>query len=150
MACRISSLIDLRLAEEIEPEVFKKRKEELLAEKRRLEELVQDAGYRVETWLNYADQALEFAESAKLRFETGDTDTKKSILAVLGTMLTLKDRTLTVTLKKPLELIKKIAPDVHLLPGTLEPAEAFIVQGKESYLDPSNQKWLPEEDQMNA
>jgi site-specific DNA recombinase len=139
---KISSLIDLRLAEEIEPEVFKRRKEELLAEKKRLEELVQDAGYRVERWLNYADQALEFAESAKLKFETGDRDTKRGILAALGTVLILKNRTLSVSLKRPLELIERVAPDVQPFPTTLEPAEAFTTQGEEDYSYPPNENWL--------
>ena len=139
---KISSLVDLRLAEEIEPEVFKKRKEELLAEKKRLEELVQDAGHRVETWINYAEQALEFAETAKKRFETGDMATKRDILAGLGTALILKNRTLSVSLKKPLELIKKVAPDVQPIPATLEPDETLTAQGKEGYSYPPNQKWL--------
>lgn len=143
---KIASLIDLRLADEIESEVFKKRKEELLAEKKQLEELVQDAGRRVEAWVNYADSALDFAETAKKRFETGDFETKRDILAALGTTFILKERTLSVSLKKPLELIKKVAPEVQPLPATLEPAEAFTAQGEQRYSYPPNQKWLGNQD----
>jgi len=77
---KMSSLVDLRIDGEIGPEVFKRRKEELLAEQKKLEELSKDAGDRVVKWLDYADKALDFAETAKQRFETGDMETKRDIL----------------------------------------------------------------------
>ncbi len=138
---KISSLIDLRLNEEIEPEVFKKRKEELLAEKKRMEELVQDAGYRVEAWVNYADKALDFAETAKKRFETGDLETKRDILQGLGVRFIFKDKTLHVDLKPPLELIREVAPAVQILPESLEPAQVPATQGSYGQPDAQNEKW---------
>ena len=74
----------------------------LLAEKKRLEELVQDAGHRIEAWVNYADKALDFAETAKKRFETGDLETKHDILQGLGDRFIFKDKTLHVDLKRRL------------------------------------------------
>ncbi len=120
---KISSLVDLRLAGEIEPEVFKARKDDLLADKKRMEELSLDAGRRVEAWLGYAEEALGFAEMAQERFQTGDMEAKRQILDCLGSSLVLKDRTLKLALKAPLELIGEVAPGVRALQSTLEPSE---------------------------
>ena len=58
-------------------------------------------------------------------FQTGDLETKRQILACLGTSLILKDRVLTLDLKAPLELIGEVAPAVRVLPNPLEPLKAY-------------------------
>ncbi len=126
---KMSSLIDLRLGGEIEADVFKRRKDELLAEQKKLVELSRDTDRRAVAWLNYADKALDFAETAKQRFETGDLEAKRDILQGLGVKFIFKFRTLQVDLKPPLEMIREVASDIPELLESLEPAEIPAAQG---------------------
>ena len=91
----------------------------------------------MEAWVDYAEQALDFAEKAQERFQTGDLETKRQILACLGTSLILKGRVLTLDLKAPLELIGEVAPAVRALSNPLEPLKAYTGAGV--YGDPVGQ-----------
>ena len=131
----------MRLNNEIDAEEFKRGKEELLVEKKRLEELIGDANYRIETWLDRAEKALEFAETAKARFETGDLETKKDILRGLGSSLTLQNRTLSLRLNPPLELMKTVAPEVQAFHESLEPAQVPATQADWEGIYSQNENW---------
>ncbi|MCD6423624.1 MAG: recombinase family protein [Elusimicrobia bacterium] len=106
---KIDGLIDMRANGELTEEEFRKKKESLIKEKQRLEELLKDTGQRVDNWLEAAENVFKFAEQSKKRFETGDMETKKQILAALGSNLTLKDKVLTIKIEKPLILMEKVA-----------------------------------------
>lgn len=138
---RLDNLLALRLNNEINADEFKQSKERLLAEQKRLEELMGDTNYRVETWLNRAEKVLEFAETAKRKFETGDLETKKDILSCLGSTLILTNRTLSVLLNPPLELIKAVAPEVQSLPEDLEPLQVAANERVLGGLASQNEKW---------
>ena len=118
---KLDALFDLRLSGEISPDEFAKHKTKLLSEKHKYEELMNDSNNRVETWLDRAEKMLQFAETAKSRFELGGLDDKRDILAALGSNLSLLDRKLSITLTKPLELVGEVAPDVQALHKRLEP-----------------------------
>lgn len=138
---RLDSLLALRLNNEIDAEEFKRGKEELLTEKKHLEELIGDANYRIETWLDRAEKVLEFAETAKKRFEAGDLEAKKDVLSSLGSSLILKDRTLSLRLNPPLELMKNVAPEVQALHESLEPAQVPATQAAWEGIYSQNEKW---------
>ncbi len=122
-ACKrkLDALFDLRLSGEVSPDEFAQHKEKLLQEKHKYEELMNDSNNRVETWLDRAEKMLIFAETAKSRFELGDMDDKRYVLATLGSNLTLINKKLTTPLAKPLELVGEVAPDVQALHKRLEP-----------------------------
>ncbi len=122
-ACKrkLDALFDLRLSGEINAEEFAKHKEKLLQEKHKYDELINDTTNRVETWLDRAEKMLQFAETAKNRFELGGMDDKRDILAALGLNLSLLNRNLSITLTKPLELVEEIVPEVQALHKRLEP-----------------------------
>ena len=138
---RLDNLLNMRLNNEIDSEEFKQRKAGLTAEKGRFEELIQDANHRADTWLDRAEKILEFAETAKQRFETGDLEAKKDILSCLGTSLTLKNRTLSLRLNPPLELVKNVAPEVQDLHERLEPIQVPVAQGAYDSIYSKNENW---------
>ena len=95
----------------------------------------------METWLDRAEKMLNFAETAKSRFELGTLDDKRDILAALGSNLSLFDKIFSVSLKKPVELMEEIAPKVQALHKRLEPR--YPVENIEVYEKSyaKNEKW---------
>ncbi len=138
---KLDALFDLRLSGEVSPEEFSRHKEKLLQEKHKYEELINDSNKRVETWLDRAEKMLNFAETAKSRFELGTLDDKRDILAALGSNLSLFDKIFSVSLKKPVELMEEIAPKVQALHKRLEPR--YPVENIEVYEKSyaKNEKW---------
>jgi len=130
-ACKrkLDVLFDLRLSGEVSPDEFARHKERLIQEKHKYDELINDATTRVETWFDRAEKMLDFSETAKSRFELGTIDEKRSILAALGSNLSLFNRKLSISLKKPLELVEKVAPQVQNLHNRLEPLKSKSSQG---------------------
>ncbi len=137
----INALLDMRIANEITPEEFVDKKALLLKEKHHYEELINDANRRVETWLARAEKLLNFAETAKVRFELGDLNKKHEILAALGSNLVLLDQKLVVSLTKPMELIQEVAPEVQELHSRLEPTQLVGPQRDLENLYSQNPKW---------
>ena len=113
--------LNMRMNGELTPDEYVAKKVQLNKEKQHTEELIQDMQHRFDTWLQKAEDLLSFAETAKQQFETGDLKTKRQIIQTLGSNLYLTDRTVTIELTEPLDLIKGIAPDVHKLVKRLEP-----------------------------
>jgi len=138
---KLDALFDLRLSGEVSPDEFSRHKEKLLEEKHKYEELINDSNNRVETWLDRAEKMLNFAETAKGRFELGDLEDKRHILAALGSNLSLFDRKLSISLSKPLELVEEVAPEVQALHKRLEPRHP--IENTEVYERSyaSNKKW---------
>ncbi|MBI5574145.1 MAG: SHOCT domain-containing protein [Elusimicrobia bacterium] len=118
---KIDGLIEMRANGEITEEEFARKKESLAKDKFRLQELFNDMDNRVDKWLDAAEQVFNFARNAKMRFETGDMETKRQILAALGSNLTLIDKSLTVKIEKPLILVEKISSAVKSIFSTFEP-----------------------------
>ena len=75
-------------------EEYGRQRVALLKEKSRLEELFQDTGHRAEKWLESSEKTFEFACTARTRFAEGNFQTKKEILAAIGSNLILKDKIL--------------------------------------------------------
>lgn len=135
---KIDRLIDLRAAGEITAEEFSERKRFLTAEKGRLEGFLATAVARADEWLDTADRYFDFATHAKIRFEKGPLEVKRSILQALGSNLFLKDRILSVSLAKPLTLIEKAAPIARAIEQRFEPLKNVEKQGHLSDLYSQN------------
>jgi len=84
---------------------------------------------------------LEFAETAKSRFELGTLEDKREILAGLGSNLILSDQKLTISLAKPLDLVNNVAPEVRALHNRLEPTQSEAPQGFWEASYASNENW---------
>lgn len=83
----------------------------LLKEKAALEELLNDAGHRVEKWLTLSEEIFEFACTAREQFNKGDPMAKKQILMTVGSNLILKDKKLSIEARKPFFLLENSLTD---------------------------------------
>ena len=117
---KLDKLLELRLSGEVDEEQFLAKKESLIKEKTRLTELLKDSDNRVDDWLIRAENAFNFAKTAKERFETGDDAVKREILGALGTNWLLKDGEVQVTVEEPLIHIGNCAKIVRTFQETGE------------------------------
>jgi len=116
----------MRMNDEISKEEFLEKKSELLEEKVKLQELLNDTDNRVKKWVDKAETIFNFARDAKKKFEKGSLEEKKQILSALGSNLLLKDKKLSISIQKPLLLIEKAAKEVKAIHKRLEPLKKPI------------------------
>lgn len=102
-------------------EEFATAKAELMKEKARLEEILNDSSGRINRWLEIGEDTFKFACYARIWFEKGDPQLKSGILQALGSNLTLKDKKLLVELREPLVAIKKVVKMVPEAKTGFEP-----------------------------
>jgi DNA invertase Pin-like site-specific DNA recombinase len=100
---------------------YAKRKANLVEEKIRLEELLNDTSHRVNNWLDIAEKTFGFACNARNQFAEGSNEEKGQILQIIGSNLTLKDKKLCIQASKTLALIEKVVRDIPQVRGTFEP-----------------------------
>jgi DNA invertase Pin-like site-specific DNA recombinase len=119
----IDNLVKLKTApgnsdgSHLSDEEYGRRRVELLKMKKKLEGLLNDAGYQVEQRLKLAEQTFEFACGVQERFAKGDPKTKKEILTTMGSNLILKDKKLLIEARKPF----------FILGNTLSPEKPVIL-----------------------
>ncbi|MDP2943616.1 MAG: recombinase zinc beta ribbon domain-containing protein, partial [Candidatus Omnitrophota bacterium] len=140
-AKKLDALFNMRLNEEIGPEEYAKKKDDLLREKQKYEELIGDTQARIETWLERADKAFTFAQTAQKRFDTGTLDDKRYVLSCLGSNLVLTGKQLRFQVDKSLALFQEVAPDVQSLHNRLEPAQVVGSLTDWEALYAQNKKW---------
>lgn len=124
---RIDNLVRLKTAPQngdgsfLSGEEYGRQRMELLNEKNRLEELLQDTGHRVNKWLELSEKAFEFACTARERFAKGDPNTKKEILATIGSNLKLKDKMQLIEARTPFLILEKSLPPHKSEKESIEP-----------------------------
>jgi len=102
-------------------EEYAKRKAELIKEKARLEEILNDTSGRAEKWLDVAEKTFDFACYARQWFAKGSPQEKGAILQALGSNLTLKDKILHIQLKKPLIFFERVPSGLAQVKCRFEP-----------------------------
>jgi len=102
-------------------EEYARRKAELIKEKARLEEILNDTSGRVEKWLDDAEKTFAFACYAREWFINGSPEEKGRILQALGSNLTLKDKILHIQLKKPLVFFERVPSGLAQIKNRFEP-----------------------------
>lgn len=121
---RIDNLIDMRANGEIDEEQFRGKKAELLEQKGRFQELLQDTDKRVENWLEIAERGFNFAEKAATVFakarEKNDLVVKKEVFGALGSNYTLTDGKLSISWDNLLFPIQSVASEVRDTSSRLE------------------------------
>jgi len=118
---KIDRLIEMRMNDEISQEEFLRKKKELLEEKVKLKELLNDTDNRINKWVEKVEAILNFARDAKKEFEKGGLEKKRQILLTLGSNLLLKDKKLIISIEKPLSLMEKISQEVKAIHRRFEP-----------------------------
>ena len=116
----------------------------MLNEKLKLKELISDNQYRINSWIEKAENVFNFAEKAKESFENGDFETKKTILSCLGSNLILKDQLLSIELNKPISLFNKHAIQIQNFHNRLEPTQSNVTQESWEDLYRKNIIWRPQ------
>jgi len=119
-AKKLDALFNMRLNEEVSAEEYIGKKNALMKEKQKYEDLIADTQDRIETWLKRAEDTFAFAETAQKRFETGTLEDKRQILSCLGSNLVLTNKRLRIHVEKSLALFQEVAPDVQNLHKRLE------------------------------
>ena len=119
-AKKLDALFNMRLNEEVSAEEYIGKKNALMKEKQRYEDLIADTQDRIETWLKRAEDTFAFAETAQKRFAIGTLEDKRQILSCLGSNLVLTNKQLRIHVDKSLALFQKVAPDVQNLHKRLE------------------------------
>jgi len=109
---------------------YAQRRGKLLKEKAALEELINNADHRVEQQLKLSEEAFEIACTAKKRFDEGDPNTKKEILAAVQSNLTLKDKKLLFEAKKPFLILENTIYPEKLPISPIELKKTIVTQGQ--------------------
>ena len=102
----------------------------LLKEKAGLEEMLRDAGHRIEQWLDLSEKTFEFACTVRDRFGKGDAKTKKEILLTIGSNLTLRHKILSIEAKKPFFLLENSMSGDEVKNEAIEPEKTIVAQGQ--------------------
>lgn len=111
-------------------EEYAKQKAELMKEKARLEEVLNDTTGRVERWLDIAEKAFNFACYARYWFKNGSPEEKSQILQVVGSNLILKDKKLCFQLEKPFPSVEKMVKQVPEVRAGFEPRKSPLSKAK--------------------
>jgi hypothetical protein len=110
---RIDNLVKLKIAPEnsdgslLSDEEFKQQKTEILKEKARLEEILNDTGQRIERWLELSERTFNFARYARYWFAHGTSERKRQIFTALGSNPILKDKQLIIEPRTPFKIIEE-------------------------------------------
>jgi DNA invertase Pin-like site-specific DNA recombinase len=111
---------------------YAQRRGRLMKEKAALEELLNDAGHRVEQQLKLSEQTFEFACTAQERFAKGDPKTKKEILTTIGSNLILKDRILLIEARKMYFHLENALSSANPIISPIEPENIKGAQGRKT------------------
>lgn len=140
---RIDTLIDMRTSEAITSEEFDTKKVQLLAEKERIHELLNDKDRDVNQTVVRTETIIRLAEQATLKLKTGSILEKKRLVSQLCSNLTLLDNKLTLEVEKPFSIAERLATEVHAIAEGLEPqkdrSQSDLIA--EKLVDSDN--WLP-------
>ncbi len=125
---KMDKLLDLHLAGTIDQDSFSAKQKEIQKELSRLEGVLEKSSSGDDSWYKMAEQMLTFAELAKLRYQTGSQEAKRSIIGNIGLNLLISDRRPAITLLPPFEELKKIAPEARELSKSFEPVQGVAKQ----------------------
>ncbi len=107
---KLDRLLELRIAEEIDQEAYRTKKEQLQADQEGIETQLNKDSQRSKNWLELVEKAFDFTGYAIEIFESNDPaflEHKKIILRTVGSNLFLKDDKLTIKPEKVFTIIKE-------------------------------------------
>ncbi len=126
---RLNNLLKLKISPQnadgglLSDEDYRKEKERLSTEKKRLNEKLGGNNYQAEHWRETAEKTFDFACHARSWFANGDRQTKREILAGLGSNVELYDRSVRINLEKPLQFIEVAMEEEQTIAEMFEPKE---------------------------
>ncbi len=127
---QLDKLLELRMADEISPEDYKRKKSELEKQEVELSSFLGDLNARINNWIVEIEKCMDFAAKARTEFEKGDAERRKEILTVLGWNHILKDGKLNILPTKQLSTLEKAVMFAKTVSGRLEPPNSEAEQGR--------------------
>lgn len=146
---RLDNLLKLKISPQntsnalLTDEEFAKQKAALMFEMQTLKQKMADAGNHADHWLDACSKTFNFACYAQAHFKNGPFEVKRTILAALGSNLTLRDKNLNVSLHKHFELVQKVQAGLAAQNDRLEPSYIGSVERKSRALSLQTSAWLP-------
>ncbi len=141
--CRkIDNLLELRISESnvdgnlLSDEEFQSKKATLLEDKARISDQMRNFDQHYDEWIDLTAQTFNFASTAQEKFEHGSPEIKKLILKAIGSHLVLKDRKLSVEVRKPFAFIQEVVSKYSIDQNWLAPvinADNTATKGDSSY-----------------
>ncbi len=125
---KLDKLLEIRMANEITPADYQRKKLELEQQKIGLSSFLNDIDQRISNWLKEVEVSLDFAEKARQEFEKGNPKKKKEIFGALGYNHILKDKKLNVSTQKSLLCIEKASNLAKTISDRLEPPKSVAEQ----------------------
>lgn len=134
---KINRVVEMTMDGMLTTQEGMERKQELELEKQRLSDELSKMDTHVSEWSNLAIQTFDLVKNIKERFTNGTIEQRKTILRVIGSNLSVKDKKIEITVRNPFEYIQKVVSEIN--DGKrLEPADLIDLSGNSSLLQSQN------------
>lgn len=120
---KLDELVEGWLDKKVPEDIYNRKLPEYEKEKKISKKILDGIDQHIDERIQKLDEVLRFAVKAQHEFEHGDDPKKKEIIAYLGSNLVLKDRKLTIEIKKPLRMVAKVSSQVKEAAKRFEPLE---------------------------
>lgn len=88
-------------------------KQELEEKKQQLQDELSRMDTHVTEWSNLAIMTFDIVKNLKERFTNGTIEQRKTILRVIGSNLTVKDKKIEITVRKPFEYFQEAVSEIN-------------------------------------
>lgn len=139
---QLDNLTKMRYRDLISDDEFTKERSLLQKEINEMRLKQKEVEQRTDSWLNLTEKTFHFATNAKATFEQGDLQTKKEVLAALGSNPTIKDGKLSIPLNEWLVPIAESYPALEKEYQRLEPTKESTSKGKNEAIASLRSTWL--------
>ena len=136
----------MKLKGQLTDDEYNPKREQLLADKAKIKENIDNYDHRIDDWLELTEKAFDFISCAREAFESGDLDTKRAILTAVGKEITLFDGKVHIEPEEWLVPIADKYPALEREYEMLEPAKNTPYSGISSNLEPIRTAWLGKKD----
>lgn len=104
--------MDMRLADLLDNDEYKRQKERLSEEERSLKEKLGDSDQRAENWRERVENVIDFATHANEWYATGNFKSKRAVVFALGSNFSLKDGKVNFDMQKVWGAFSNAAPKI--------------------------------------
>lgn len=139
----IDKLIDMKLNDQITDEEYQIKRNNLIEDKAKINEELDQIGSRADRWLELTEKAFNFVTNLREVFLKSDIRLKKDILMALGNKITIKDGNLSIEPNEWLIPIKEKYPTLEERFLGLEPAESLYNTRENEGLVSVCSQWKP-------
>lgn len=134
---KINRVVEMTMDGMLTTQEGMERKQELELEKQRLSDELAKMDTHVSEWSNLAIQTFDLVKNIKERFTNGTIEQRKTILRVIGSNLSVKDKRIDIIVRNPFEYIQQ-AVSVINDGKRLEPNDLPDLTGKTALLQSQN------------